>query len=75
MNVYEVEYRAVVTLAAQDMQKAASQGASVIKLNPHLFHLRAVHEKNFQPGSRIDSGKERKPAPEETLMIAELGCF
>ena len=32
MKVYEVEYRAVITLAAQDMQKAASQGAAAINI-------------------------------------------
>jgi hypothetical protein len=51
MKVYEVEYRAVITLSAQDMQRAALQGAAVIKHNPNLFHLRAVHERNFQPAS------------------------
>jgi hypothetical protein len=51
MKVYEVEYRAVITLAAQDMQKAASQGAAAIKYHPHLFHLRAIHERNFRPDS------------------------
>jgi hypothetical protein len=52
MKVYEVEYRAVITLSAQDMEKAALQGAAVIKHSPHLFHLRAVHERDFQPDSR-----------------------
>ena len=52
MKVYEVEYRAVLTLTAQDMEKAALQGAAVIQRSPHLFHLRAVHERNFQPDSR-----------------------
>jgi hypothetical protein len=51
MKVYEVEYRAVITLAALDMQKAALQGAAVIKHNPNLFHLRAVHERISQPAS------------------------
>ena len=37
MKVYQVEYRAVITLAAQDMQKAALHGAAVIKDNPHLI--------------------------------------
>ena len=49
MKVYQVEYRAVITLAAQDMQKAASQGAAAIKDNPHLIYVRAVHERNFEP--------------------------
>ena len=49
MKVYQVEYRAVITLAAQDMQKAALQGAAVIKNNPHLIYVRAVHERNFEP--------------------------
>ena len=48
MNVYEVECRAVITLAAQDMQQAALRGPAVIKDNPHLIYVRAVHERNFQ---------------------------
>ena len=49
MKVYQVEYRAVITLAAQDMQNAALQGAAVIKDNPHLIYVRAVYERNFEP--------------------------
>jgi hypothetical protein len=49
MKVYEVEYGAVITLAAQDMQKAALHGAAVIKDNLHLIYVRAVHERNFEP--------------------------
>ena len=49
MKVYEVECGAVITLAAQDMQKAASHGAAVIKDSPHLIYVRAVHERNVEP--------------------------
>ncbi len=60
MKVYEVEYRAVITLAAKDMQRAALEGAAFIKENPHLIRLRAVHEKNFKavrkdPRGALDS--------------------
>ena len=49
MNVYEVEFRAVITLAAQDMQKAALHGTRVIRDSPHLIYVKAVYEKNFKP--------------------------
>jgi hypothetical protein len=49
MKVYEVECGALITLAAKDMQKAALHGAAVIKDNPHLIYVRAVHERNFEP--------------------------
>jgi hypothetical protein len=49
MKVYEVECRAVIKLTAEDMQKAALYGSAVIKENPHLIHVRAVHERNFEP--------------------------
>ncbi len=48
MKVYDVEYRAVITLAAQDMQEAALHGVEFIKDNPRLLYVRAVHERNFQ---------------------------
>ncbi len=48
MKVYEVEYRAVITLAAQDMQKAALHGVEFIKDNPHLIYVRDVHERNLE---------------------------
>jgi hypothetical protein len=48
MKVYEVECRAVIIVAAQDMQQAALHGAAVIKDNPHLINVRAVHERNFE---------------------------
>jgi hypothetical protein len=57
MKVYEVECRAVITLAAQDMQKAAIHGAAVIKGNPHLIYVKAVHERNFEPGWEDPSPK------------------
>jgi hypothetical protein len=52
MKVFEVEYRAVVRIAAQDMKKAMSLGSAVIKDNPHLIYLRAVHERNFEAAAR-----------------------
>jgi hypothetical protein len=53
MKVYEVEYRAVITLAAEDMQKAALYGAAVIKDNGHLIYVRAVHEMNLELVHRL----------------------
>jgi hypothetical protein len=49
MKFYEVECRAVITLAEQDMEKAALHVAALFKDIPHLIHVRAVHEKNFEP--------------------------
>jgi hypothetical protein len=46
MKVYQVEYRAVVTVVEQDMGRAALEGAALIKDNPHLLSVRAVHERN-----------------------------
>jgi hypothetical protein len=48
MKVYEVEYRAVITLAAEDMQKATLYGAAAIKDNAHLICVKAVHEKSVE---------------------------
>jgi hypothetical protein len=53
MKVYEVECRAVITLAAEDMQKAALHGAAVIKDNAHLIYVRAVHERNLNQLGKI----------------------
>jgi hypothetical protein len=44
MKVYQVECRAVITLAASDMQEAALRSALLIKDNPHLIRVRGVHE-------------------------------
>lgn len=46
MKAYEVEYRAVITLTAQDIQKAVLHGAEIIKDNLHLIYVKAVHERN-----------------------------
>ena len=59
MKVYEVECRAVIKLAAEDMQKAASYCAAVIKENPHLIYVRAVHERNFEPAGE-DPGPQSR---------------
>jgi hypothetical protein len=39
------------------MQKAALHGAAVIKDNPHLIYVRAVHERNFGPAWENPSPK------------------
>jgi hypothetical protein len=46
MKVYQVEYRAVITVEADDLQKAALDAAAAIKENPDLILLRAAHEIN-----------------------------
>jgi hypothetical protein len=56
MKTYEVEYRAVITLAAEDMQRAALYGAAVIKDNAHLIYVRSVHESNLEPAWKDRSG-------------------
>jgi hypothetical protein len=56
MKVYEVEYRAVITLAAEDMQKATLYGAAVIKDNVHLICVKAVHEKSVEVAREEPSG-------------------
>jgi hypothetical protein len=61
MKVYEVECRAVITLAAPDMQKAALQGAAVIKNNPHLIYVRAIHER--EPASEDPSPRNSEKGP------------
>ncbi len=68
MKVYEVECGAVITLTAQDMQKAALHGASAIKDNSHLIYVRAVHERNFEPAWEDPSAKNsQKDSIFETL--------
>ena len=61
MKLYEVEFRAVITLAAQDIQKATLHGTGVIKESPHLIYVKAVHERNFKPAGE-DSRVESVPA-------------
>ena len=44
MKVYQVEYRAIITVEAHDLQKAALDAAAAIRENPDLILLRAAHE-------------------------------
>jgi hypothetical protein len=48
VKTYQVEYRAVITVEAHDLQKAALNAAAAIKENPDLILLRAAHEINAQ---------------------------
>lgn len=51
MKVYEVEFRAVITLVEQDIARAALEDAAFIRDHPHLVDVRAVHERDFNtPG-------------------------
>ena len=68
MKVYEVECRAVITLAAEDMQKAALHGAAVIKDNPHLIYVRAVHERNFEPAWEDPSPQKSRKSRIDELV-------
>ena len=52
-----MECRAVITLAAQDIQKAALHAAAAIKNNPHLIYVKAVHEKCELSG-KLDRGHD-----------------
>jgi hypothetical protein len=78
MKVYEVEYRAVVTLAEVDMEKAALHGAALIKDNPHLVYVIAVHERNSDQNAKQlnnlllgDSAENAHPVDELELRIGE----
>jgi hypothetical protein len=53
MKVYEVEYRVVITFAAEDMQKATLHGAAVIKDNAYVMWVKAVHEKTVEAALEI----------------------
>ena len=57
MKIYEVECWAVITLAERDMEKAALRGAALIKNNPHLIYVSAVHERGFEDLRRDRSSK------------------
>jgi hypothetical protein len=63
MKVYEVECGAMVTLTAQDMQKAALHAAGLIKENLHLIYVKAVHERNFEPAGESPSAKASQKDP------------
>ena len=69
MKVYEVECLAVITVEEEDMETAALHGAALVKDNPHLISVRAVHERNVEPGwedsstRMILSGRGPKPLP------------
>jgi hypothetical protein len=71
MKVYQVECRAIITLAASDMQEAALRSAMAIKENPHLILVRGVHEITLettwkepsQKSSEKDSVEDRRSFP------------
>jgi hypothetical protein len=71
MKVYEVECGAVITLTAQDMQKAALNGAAVIKDNLHLIYVRAVHERNFEPAW---DGPSAKNSQKDSIVATLPAC-
>jgi hypothetical protein len=71
MKVYQVECRAIVTLAASDMQEAALRSALLIKDNPHLIRVRGVHEISLET-TWIDPRQEssEKDSVEQSLPLA-----
>ena len=67
MKVYEVECWAAITLAEEDMETAAAHGAALIKDNPHLLYVRAVHERNVDAAGENPSLKN---SPEDSLAFS-----
>jgi hypothetical protein len=63
MKVYEVECRAVITLAEEDIARAAYQGAAFIRKNPHLIQVRAVHERDRSLPTKPVMAAEVEPHP------------
>jgi hypothetical protein len=71
MKVYQVECRAIITLAASDMQEAVLRSSGIIKENPHLLRVRGVHEitletawkDSSQKSLENDSIRERQSLP------------
>ena len=74
MRFYEVECRAVITLAEQDMEKAALHVAALFKDNPHLIHVRAVHEKNLEPAGE-DPGSEKLQQDSMVVTLPTTPAF
>ena len=72
MKVYEVEYRAVVTLAEMDMEKAALHGAALIKDNPHLVYVKAVHERNSDQNPKQLNNRLLSDFAEKAHRVDEL---
>jgi hypothetical protein len=81
MKIYEVECWAVITLAERDMEKAALRGAALIKDNPHLIYVRAVHQRDFEPArenrcsknSQQDSWLQRyRPVPLSSFSVYQI---
>jgi hypothetical protein len=76
MKVYEVECGAVISLTAQDMQKAALYGVAAIKDNPHLIYVKAVHERKLEP-AREDAGaktvRRRVEVESQNINSSQLG--
>jgi hypothetical protein len=63
MKVYEVERREVITLVEDDMKKAGLDAAALVMHNPCRMSVRAVHERNVQPGPDIQAGKIHNKFP------------
>jgi hypothetical protein len=81
MKIYEAECWAVITLAERDMEKAALRGAALIKDNPHLIYVRAVHQRDFEPArenrssenSQQDSWLQRyRPVPLSNFSVYQI---
>ena len=67
MKIYEVECWAVITLAEQDIEKAALRGAALIKDYPHLIYVRAVHERDFED---VREGHSSKNSQQDSTVSA-----
>jgi hypothetical protein len=49
MKLYQVEYQAVITVEADDLETAEIGATAFVKENPHVIRVRGAHELNRAP--------------------------
>ena len=71
MKLYQVEYRAVITVEADDLLTAELDASAFIKENPHVIRVRGAREINCAaPARQIPTDTFRAPG----RSIVPMSC-
>jgi len=68
MKLYQVEYHAVITVEADDLETAELGATAFVKENPHVIRVRGAHEINRAPQPCYPNLRIKKQGPGRRLL-------
>ena len=72
MKLYQVEYRAVITVEADDFAAAELFATAFIRENPHVIRIRGAREINHAAPARQNPELTRRPLGQSMVNLSTV---